>query len=109
MEKFFESIFDADTGKVTIRPYTEEEIAAVMAARAQENVPDKISARQARLLVLLKNKTSEAETTIRGLGQKAVINWEYGTEFRGGDEIIVALSKLLNLTEDQFLEAAGAL
>jgi hypothetical protein len=109
MEKFFESITNGDTGEVTIRPYTEEEIAAVMAARARENVPDQISARQARLLILSKNKTIESEKVIQNLGEKAKINWEYGTEFKSGDEVIVALSKLLNLTEDQFFEAAGKL
>jgi hypothetical protein len=109
MEKFFESITNGDTGEVTIRPYTEEEIAAVMAARARENVPDMISARQARLLILSKNKTIESEKTVQGLGEKAKITWEYGTEFKSGDEVIIALSKLLNLTEDQFFEAAAKL
>ena len=63
MEKFFESITNGDTGEVTIRHYTEEEIAAVMAARARENVPDQISARQARLLILSKNKTIGSEAS----------------------------------------------
>jgi hypothetical protein len=109
MEKFFESITNGDTGEVTIRHYTEEEIAKVMEARALENVPSKITARQARLFILSKNKVSESETAIQKLGQEAKINWEYGTEFSRGDMIIKALSTTVGMTENAFLEEANKL
>ena len=108
MSDYFEVITNAQTGETTIRPYTPEEIEAVRKAA----VPASVTPRQVRLLLLSQNLLSQVEAIVAASDEATKIAWEYASEFRRDDPLLLALATQLQLTSqqvDDFFIAAGAL
>lgn len=105
--EYFEVNTDAKTGEKTIRPYTEEEIAAL----AKPPPPASVTPRQVRLLLLQKGLLPQVETLVSQSGEAAKITWEFALEFRRNDALLLQLAAALGLTEEQldnfFIEAAS--
>ena len=64
-------------------------------------IPRVVSARQARLLLLNQGLLADVEAMIAQQDEATRITWEYATEFRRNDPLLVALSQNLGLTEQQ--------
>lgn len=112
MSEYFELITNAQTGEVTRRDWTQEEIDAYLSARAVVSVPTSITPRQCRLLLLQQGLLSQVETMISQSTDDVRITWEYALEFKRDDPILNQLGTSLGLTEqqiDQFFIAASAL
>lgn len=115
MTDYFEVITNAQTGEVTTRPYTSEEIAAfeaAIAAASQPRVPASVTPRQVRLLLLSQNLLAQVETIIAASDEATKIAWEYASEFRRDDPLLLDLAAQLQLTSqqvDDFFIAAAAL
>mgnify|MGYP003638401034 CR=1 FL=1 len=112
MTDYFEVITNLSTGEVTTRPYTQEEIDAVLAAAsAPPPVPASVTPRQARLLLLSQGLLSQVTTLIAQQPEAAQIAWEYASEFRRDDPLLLSLAASLNLTSQQldefFISAAS--
>lgn len=103
MTDFFEVITNAVTGEQTIRPYTPEEIAAAVAA-SQPQVPASVTPRQVRLLLLAQGLLPQVEALIAQQDEATKIAWEYASEFRRDDPLLLSLAANLNLTEQQLDE-----
>lgn len=109
--EYFEVITNAVTGEQTIRPYTQEEIEAAIAAAAPK-VPASVTPRQVRLLLLSQNLLAQVETIIAASDEATKISWEYASEFRRDDPLLLALATQLELTSqqvDEFFIAAATL
>lgn len=107
---YFEVITDVTTGEVTIRPYTAEEIAAI------ENppvvIPQVVSPRQVRLLLLSQGLLSQVEAMIAQQDEATKITWQYAEEFRRDNPLLNGLAANLGLSNeqiDQFFIAAAQL
>jgi len=107
---YFEVITDAQTGEQTIRPYTPEEIAAI--ENAPTTVPQSVTPRQVRLLLLQQGLLDGVEAMIAASDQATQITWQYASTFNRNDPLLDALAARLGLTSqqvDQFFIAAAAL
>lgn len=103
---------DAKTGKIYMRPWTPEQIAAYEAEKNKLVVPASITPRQCRLLLLQQNFLGEVEALISQSTEDIKITWEYALEFRRDDPLLNQLATNLNLTQvqiDQFFIAAAQL
>lgn len=75
-------------------------------------VPDRVTPRQARLLLLQQGLLAQAEQMIAAMGEEAKITWEFATEITRNHPMIDAMAQTFNLTSeqiDQFFIAAAAL
>lgn len=75
-------------------------------------VPQSVTPRQVRLLLLSQNLLSQVETIIAASDEATKITWQYASEFRRDDPLLEALAKQLGLTDEQvdgFFVAAAAL
>ena len=109
---YFEVITNSKTGEKTIRPYTPEEIAAI--ENAPIPVPQVVSRRQARLLLLQQGLLDQVEVMIALQDRATQITWADAIEFKRNDPLLLALAAApeLNLTSeqlDQFFIAAAQL
>ena len=109
MERPKRAFFDSVTGELTVTEYSDEEIAALEERTRLADLPKVITARQVRLLILEAKKTKEAEDKITKMGPEAKITWEYETQYNHGNELIIALAGLLNLTEEELFTKAAKL
>lgn len=96
---YFEVITNAQTGEQTIRPYTQEEIDALL--NAPKPVPQSITPRQCRLVLLAQGLLASVETMIASQDQATQITWAYASEFRRDDPLLNQLAQNLGLTEQQ--------
>jgi len=64
-------------------------------------VPESVTPRQVRLLLLSQNLLSQIETTISQMDQATRITWEYAIEFRRNDILLLSLAEQLNLSSQQ--------
>lgn len=60
-----------------------------------------VSPRQARLALLSAGLLEQAEAAIRSGSKADQISWDYATEFRRDDPLLVSIGSALNLTSDQ--------
>ena len=82
-------------------PPSEGEIAAAEAAIEAEYVPDRVSARQARLALIGAGLIGVVEAAVAGLSAYDRAEWEYATEIRRDHPLIASLGVALSLsTED---------
>lgn len=112
MADYFEAITDARTGKVTMRVFTAEEAAAKTEALANAFVPDSVTPRQVRLLLLSKGLLDEVEAMIALQDRQTQITWEFASEFRRDDALLVTLGANLGLSAqqiDEFFIAAASI
>ena len=75
-------------------------------------VPASVTPRQVRLLLLSQNLLAQVETIIAASDEATKIAWEYASEFRRDDPLLLALAQQLNLTNqqvDEFFIAAAAI
>ena len=73
-------------------------------------VPNSVTPRQVRLLLLQQNLLTDVETMISQQDEATRITWEYASEFRRDDPLLNQLAVNLNLTQeqlDQFFIAAS--
>lgn len=93
---------DVATGRVYMRPWTPEEIAAYEAEKnAPPPVPKTITPRQCRLILAQQGLLATIEETIKGMDEATRITWEYALEFRRDDPLLASLGKSLGLTDEQ--------
>ena len=75
-------------------------------------VPASVTPRQVRLLLLSQNLLSQVEAIIAASDEATKIAWQYASEFRRDDPLLLALAQQLNLTNqqvDEFFIAAAAI
>lgn len=103
---------DAVTGEVSIREWTPEEIAARQARIASMRKIVPVTPRQVRLLLLSRGLLPQVTAMIEQQDEATKIAWEYASEFRRDDPLLLALAANLNLTDqqlDEFFLAAAEL
>lgn len=103
---------NAETGEVTVRAWTQEEIAAREARLASLVKISPITPRQVRLLLLQQGKLQDVEAMIAQQGEATKIAWQYASEFRRDDPLLVSLAANLgfsNVEIDQFFISAAKL
>jgi hypothetical protein len=103
---------NAVTGEETRIDWSPERIAAHEAEAAKAMVPKSITPRQCRLILLQQGLLSSVEAMIAGQDEATRIAWEYASEFRRDDPLLLALAQNLQLTSeqiDQFFIAAAQL
>lgn len=64
-------------------------------------VPETVTPRQVRLLLLQQGLLDQVETLISQQDKATQITWEFAIEFRRNDPLLNNLAQQLNLTEDQ--------
>lgn len=99
------------TGAVTSKEWTPEETAARETRLASmRQVPEKITPRQVRLLLLQKGMLQNVLTLIATQDEATRITWEYATEFQRNNPLLKSLATSLNITDQQldqfFFEAS---
>lgn len=67
---------------------------------ALEALPESISMRQCRLQLLEMGVLSSVNTSISTMPEAAQIEWEYGTEIRLDNPLILPMSELLSWTKE---------
>ena len=75
-------------------------------------VPQSVTPRQVRLMLLSQNLLSQVVSTISQMDEATRITWEYAMEFQRYDPLLVSLAQQLELTDeqvDQFFIAASKL
>ena len=75
-------------------------------------VPESVTPRQVRLLLLQQDLLDDVETMILTQPKEIQIAWEYALEFQRNDPLLNTLAQNLNLTEqqlDEFFIAAAQL
>ena len=81
------------------------------AITAVQLVPTSVTPRQVRLLLLSQNLLSQVEAIIAQSDEATKITWQYASEFRRDDPLLVALAQQLGLTDEQvdgfFISAAA--
>lgn len=96
------------TGQALVIELTPAEIAALAASTAPP-VPYSVTPRQVRLLLLRKGLLPSVTALIATQSQEAQIAWEYATEFKRDDPLLLGVAQALNLTSAQldefFIEA----
>lgn len=74
-------------------------------------VPPFVSARQARLVLLNAGLLANVEAMIATQDEATKLTWEYATEFRRDDPLLLSLAENLNLTSEEidnfFIQASG--
>ena len=79
---------------------------------ASTPVPESITPRQVRLLLLQQNMLDQVETMTKSQDRATQITWEFASEFRRDNPLLGALATNLGLTQqqiDQFFISAAAL
>jgi hypothetical protein len=118
MAEYFTNSTDAVTGETTQIPWTQEQIAAYLARRAQQAaaqplvVPQSITPRQCRLILSQQGLLAQVEALIALSDEPTRITWEYALEFRRDDPLLNGLATQLGLTGQQidaFFTAASQL
>lgn len=111
MTNFYEVIFNAETGEEVIRPYTQEEIDAFLARDAAPVVPQSVTPRQVRLLLLSQGLLDDVEAMIAQQDRATQITWEFSEIFERNHPLLNQLAANLGLTSEQidqfFIAAAG--
>lgn len=105
---------NVQTGEVTDREYTPEEISSFASGASQVHVPQSVSMRQARLILLSIGKLQDVQNAINSIqgaqGEAARIEWEYSSEVRRNQPLFLSLAPILNMTPAQldklFIDAA---
>lgn len=103
---------DAETGEVIVREWTAEEIAAREARLASMRKIVPVTPRQVRLLLLSQGLLSQVTAMIEQQDEATRIAWEYASEFRRDDPLLLTLAQNLNLSDqqlDEFFLAAAEL
>lgn len=103
---------DAQTGEVTVREWTPQEIAAREARLASMRKIVPVTPRQVRLLLLSQGLLSQVTAMIEQQDEATRIAWEYASEFRRDDPLLLTLAQNLNLSDqqlDEFFLAAAEL
>lgn len=75
-------------------------------------VPSSVTPRQVRLLLLSQGLLTQVEAIIAQSDEATKITWQYASEFRRADPLLIALAQQLGLTSEQvdgFFVAASAL
>ena len=75
-------------------------------------VPESVTPRQVRLLLLSQGLLDQVEAMIAQQDQATKITWEFASEFRRDNPILLALAQNLGLTQgqiDEFFIAAAAI
>lgn len=91
---------------------TQEQLDAVTVDPDAPVVPETITPRQVRLLLLSQGLLSQVEAMIAQRDDATKITWEFATEFRRDNQLLLDLATQLNLTPeqvDQFFISAGSL
>lgn len=74
-------------------------------------IPRVVSSRQARIVLLNAGLLANVEAMIATQDEATRITWEYATEFRRNDPLLISLAQNLNLTEEEidnfFIQASG--
>jgi hypothetical protein len=89
-------ILDVETGNITVRPWTEEEIEKIK--NEKPSVPKEIDARQLRLALLEQGKLKKFQSNIETGDESIKINWEYGTSFKRNNFVF---QNILGTTDDE--------
>lgn len=83
---------------------------AIVTPPPEPQIPNSITPRQCRLLLLSRGMLSSVNEMIAGQDEATRITWEYATEFRRDNQLLVQLSTALGLSPDQvdefFVEAS---
>lgn len=101
-----------EDGSQTVRYFTLEELEAKRVWLRKSQVPEKVTARQVRLLLLQQGLLDEVEAMIKQQDRATQIAWEWADEFRRDAPLLLALAANLGLTDevlDNFFIAAAAL
>lgn len=73
-------------------------------------VPNSVTARQVRLLLLQNNLLDEVEAMIQTQNQSVKIQWEYATRFERNDPLLNQMAETLNISQEEldqfFIEAS---
>lgn len=75
-------------------------------------VPESVTPRQVRLLLLSQGLLDQVEAMIAQQDQATKITWEFASEFRRDNSLLLALAQNLGLTQgqiDEFFIAAAAI
>lgn len=114
-----QTFIDVQTGEVTVVKLTPEEVAAAMAASAEEEarkaayVPPSVPMWAVRTVLQNNNLFDQAQSLIEASTDNALKNvWEYGNDAVRSSAAIASLSAALELTEeqvDQMFRDAGSL
>jgi hypothetical protein len=101
----FSLAVDAQTKRVTATPIIRDLTAEEIAALPPIPVPDAITMRQARLVLLSKGLLANVDTTIDGLTEPqrsvARIEWEYALELKRAHPLVAAMQASMDLTDAQ--------
>ena len=89
-------ILDVATGKILVRPWTEEEIEKMKNEKLP--VPKSIDARQLRLALLEQGKLKKFQSSVGISDEATKINWEYGTSFERDNFVF---QNILGTTDDE--------
>ena len=89
-------ILDVETGKILVRPWTEEEIEKVK--NEKPPIPKVIDARQLRLALLEQGKLKKFQSNVEASDEATKINWEYGTSFKRNNFVF---QNILGITDDE--------
>lgn len=113
MTNYTRIIVNLSTGQQEIVPLTPEEIFEIE-NRAPEpvQVPQTVTPRQVRLLLLQQGLLSQVQSMIEQQDEATRITWEYALEFQRNDPLLNQLGTNLGLTSeqiDQFFIAAAQL
>lgn len=103
---------NARTGETVIVPWSQERIAAYEAENSIIRVPKSITPRQCRLILLQQGLLASVEAMIAQQDEATRVAWEYASEFRRDDPLLLQLATNLQLTSqqiDQFFIAAAQL
>lgn len=103
---------NAATGEVSTREWTQEEIAAREARLASMRKIVPVTPRQVRLLLLSQGLLPQVTALIAQQDEATRIAWEYASEFRRDDPLLLSLAGNLGLTSqqlDEFFLAAAEL
>lgn len=73
-------------------------------------VPESITMRQCRLILLQRNLLDNVNQAVAGTGSAAEIEWEYATDVPRNHPLVAGIAQLLNFSGDQmdqmFIEAS---
>ena len=91
-----------------VRDATGEEIAEIEARQAAivvPAVPQQVTMRQARLALLKSGQLATINSAIAGMagptGDQARIEWEFSSEVKRNQALVVAMSAVLSMTSEQ--------
>lgn len=97
----------------TVQPFIDMHEAMVIEPPPPPNpVPQSVTPRQVRLLLLKQGLLDQVEAMIAQQDQATKITWEFASEFRRDNPLLLALAQNLGLTQgqiDEFFIAAAAI